>query len=643
MRFFLVYIFLLAITGNTVIFFKRRFEEMLPLSLMAIMLILYCCSIFGMLKGGYIIVFIFAILFPLFFFVKRNDYRDILSRIITPGFLIFTLLFAFVWILNLNRGFTIWDEVSHWGPMVTNTYRLDQLYIVPESTLLVHKDYPPIITLLETLFCKIAGSYNETYLYRSLQVFSFSLILPVFKKLNFQKSFWSFCRLFAYTALIAVMIAFVECGEAKFYSTIYIDCVIGLLFAHCVMTIYLNRSMSRFELISLSITFSFMLLTKQICLAFVVLTLGILIMDCFVQMNNQLTHTHIDKRKPFKPLVKKCIIALALLIIIPLLFYKSWNVVVNYYGISAQFKVSDINIASFVSIVQKTGGEAFQQETFNNFVAAFINMDVFERSRLSLTYWQFTIIFFVIILALAKFSESVSKSMKNRIISLDIMLLLGSIGYAFAIMLTYIYCFGSYEGLNLACYVRYMSTYIYGLSIIAVMMFVFVSVNRPVREYSYRGCCLSIIVLLVGSVCIRPSLISCFIPAISGQTRNEDQKDDAIIIEQYTEKDASIFFLAQGDKGFNRFSIAYLTSPRTYSTVNSVGKPLYDGDIWTVNLTENDFVDLLKNYDYFYVQIIDDTFIDTYSSLIDMDGEWGEKRIYRIVIQDDDLLLEQLN
>ena len=70
-------------------------------------------------------------------------------------FPIFFILFFFIFLFDYNRGFTHWDEMSHWGPMVKENLRLNQLYSTAESKLQAHKDYPPMIALFETAWCRV--------------------------------------------------------------------------------------------------------------------------------------------------------------------------------------------------------------------------------------------------------------------------------------------------------------------------------------------------------------------------------------------------------------------------------------------------------------------------------------------------------
>ena len=121
-------IMLLSITVSYSGFFKKRFEEVLPITVLSMTLLMYVCSILGSLKVGYYEVIgltILAIGFSLYFVWK--DKKEFFMRSLTPGLLFFVLFFGFIWWAHRGRLLTQWDEFSHWGLTVKNMFALDVL------------------------------------------------------------------------------------------------------------------------------------------------------------------------------------------------------------------------------------------------------------------------------------------------------------------------------------------------------------------------------------------------------------------------------------------------------------------------------------------------------------------------------------
>ena len=183
MSYFVPLLYIFCTAGMFALLLHKKIEDVLPLSLMSMSLVLFLGGFID-LRLGLGSIFLFAFLFPVLIVLIKFGKIKFLSfsfnQILTPAFLIYLLLYSFIYILNLNRGFLAWDEVSHWGPMVKEMIRLNHFYSVNESALLVHKDYPPIISIFEYLWCKLCGGYKECYLYRSLQTLSLSLLFFIF-------------------------------------------------------------------------------------------------------------------------------------------------------------------------------------------------------------------------------------------------------------------------------------------------------------------------------------------------------------------------------------------------------------------------------------------------------------------------------
>lgn len=123
----------------------------------------------------------------------------------------------------------MWDEFSHWGVMVKEMFRLDQFYSINLSTLMVHKDYPPILQLYELFYLKIAGGYNEIYLIRALHLFEFSLLIPFISKYE-DKSKLRILKSIIFIVVTYLLILLFDCHGV--INTIYTDYFMALLTAY---------------------------------------------------------------------------------------------------------------------------------------------------------------------------------------------------------------------------------------------------------------------------------------------------------------------------------------------------------------------------------------------------------------------------
>ena len=157
----LPFIVLFLFNCTTTLLLKQKFGKVLPISFMLIMIIQYFGQfIFGTFNIGFILIIIYSLLSILLLAIKKFD-KKYINNIFTVGFFAFTFLYILFTILYFNKHFNDYDEVMHWGKMVKEMLRLDKFYTEEASTLIIHKDYPPFISLFELTWCKIINQYSE--------------------------------------------------------------------------------------------------------------------------------------------------------------------------------------------------------------------------------------------------------------------------------------------------------------------------------------------------------------------------------------------------------------------------------------------------------------------------------------------------
>src|SRR5574344_458490 len=130
-------LYFLLFNGTLTVVFKKKFGECLPLTLVITTLIMFISQLlFKTFNVGFYLNIFVAVLFPIllgyFKFIAKKK-LELKENYFTKGFFIFVLLYLFVMILDFNRTFSQWDELSHWGVMVKEMFRLDKFYSVDAS------------------------------------------------------------------------------------------------------------------------------------------------------------------------------------------------------------------------------------------------------------------------------------------------------------------------------------------------------------------------------------------------------------------------------------------------------------------------------------------------------------------------------
>ena len=169
-------VFFLLFNGSLVLITRKEFGKCMPLSFILCALVMYASqAVFGTFNiGFYSLIFFAFISIPILIFLfikKKNLFDDFKKRYFDKGLVAFLVIYVFFYIFDLRRYFSAWDEFSHWGVMVKEMFRTDSLYSSIESTLAVHKDYPPIFQIFELFWTKLCGSYSEPNLLKCIHVF----------------------------------------------------------------------------------------------------------------------------------------------------------------------------------------------------------------------------------------------------------------------------------------------------------------------------------------------------------------------------------------------------------------------------------------------------------------------------------------
>lgn len=639
MSFVIPFVYLFFMSGNLTLLLKKRFEEVLPSAIMLSGLILYLASFLGKLSIGFYLLVFVSLGFPIFLLIKKNKEKELilyLDKILTPGLLIFFVVYLEIYILNLNRGFTEWDEFSHWGPMVKETLRLDTFYSDPLSKSLTHKDYPPAIVLIEVLWCKlnniIGSGYREDILYKALQTFILSMYMPAFNKLEWKNVTRG--KMAAYAVLSSLILLSLQLimplGEAKIFATIYTDGAMAVVFAYCLFTIIANSQNYDYGYyFQISISLTFLLLIKQMGIALYLLALGIYLLN--IMFINSKTKIIVD----FKELVY----IIGGFVGFPQFFSILWSLYIKKLGIKGQFSISSIKLKSLFDIVQGCGGEEWQHTVYINFIDKFCTKKL-KSSPLPLSYWQLVLILGLMLYLVGKINKDLL--IRKQIYLLDICIVLGSVAYAVAMMLLYMYSFGEYEGTRIVCYERYMGTYIFAFFSLIIMM----SINKIwIKGDSVIP--LKHLMIVLGIIWISLMLtkhLKILMPVLKNNSAAQDLKEDENIIKSYTEEDAKIYLISQWNNGYDMFRLSYLTLPRTYNKSGySLGYKYYDDDIWTKDIAPAVWYEMLKDYDYLYLKHIDEQFINKYGFAVTNSSILQDRQVYEIIKVKGDIELRLIN
>ena len=107
-------------------------------------------------------------------------------------------------------------------------------------------------------------------------------------------------------------------------------------------------------------------------------------------------------------------------------------------------------------------------------------------------------------------------------------------------------------------------------------------------------------------------------------------------IRQKCDGDDRIYYISQESSGYDYWVSRFNARPNSFSENFSwsIGEPFYDGDVWTKNMTADQWqAMLLEGYDYVALYRINDYFLENYSHLFAQPEEIAVNTLYRVNCQ----------
>ena len=613
-RFLIPLIFILFANASSVCLFKKNFLKLLPLTLMIIVFPLFLCGLlFSSFKIGITINILYSVFFLFYLFKNMKDekiIKEFKDNYFSIGIITFFTLYIFFYFYDCNRSFQSWDEFSHWGVMLKEMFRLDNFYTITDSTLLVHKDYPPFVQLYEFFFLKISGGYSEAFSIMFIHLLEFSFILSFVNEKNNINIKNIIKTTLKSLLLIGIIISIILLFDMhSIINSIYNDYILSILVAYILSLIIVEKDkLSNYLLLNLSIVSIFLLLTKQVAIAFYMMILFFYLICLYRKIK-------LEKKILFKLLI--------ILVFVPLLFYKSWSLFVDHYNIYKQFDISDIKFNELIDVFFNLSND--KHIIVSNFVNAIFKERLSTFNLFSISYFSSFVIYSLLVLLFA-----IKNTMYSRlnIFKYYLTILIGFIGYSFLMLILYIFCFGG-EGYTLASFNRYMDTY---LLIEYISLFIiFMKNNEEKNKF------ISYLIVLGSLAIVMPkSSFKGIIPKINKTPISEEERI-AKRIEEKIGKGKKVYVLSQDTDGFYQFSIKYYANP-IITNIYNFSFPL-TCEKECKDLFDKTTKEYMLKFDYLYVHNTTEEVNDKYDfAFKNIENE----KIYKIKEVNNELLLREV-
>ena len=274
------------------------------------------------------------------------------------------------------------------------------------------------------------------------------------------------------------------------------------------------------------------------------------------------------------------------------MFIGSWNLLISKYQIASKFTTDNFDYLLYFKLFKGDLSELKFNISIDYLNALVTRPIIVKPFKLSYFHIETLILLILIVISLI-----FKKNRKTKII-IAIMRHLGSIGYAYAMMLSYVYSFPYEEAVTLTMFDRYMLLYVLSGLILIIMYLINGASDN--KDFS-----LLITVVFIFLFTSNDTIISNK-PVLRYNGLFDDYSYRFVEKLKETKQDDRIMLISQND-------VIKMLKLRFYGIENEnkidyVDVKYFDNyeDTGT-SYNQKEFINLLKEYDYVYVCDIDDS------------------------------------
>lgn len=620
MVFISILIFLLLISSGSIFcssYFNKKYEEVLPITCIGIVLISFIFGIIGILKFSTVFLLILGLVLIVLGIVKAiKDKKviNLLNNTFTPGFFVLVVLILIVILGIHGKYFDASDEFSHWGDIVKVMTIIQDFGTNPASHS-VFKTYPPGMSLFQYVLEEInifvtKEAFNEWLCYLSYDIFSIALLLPVCSKMSFKKI------LSPIAVCIVIFLLPYSYYAASFFS-VYIDAFLGFLIAGGLLTLLWDKENDIWFVIKMS-AISFMLtLSKDAGLLFAIFFVVATVITYVLRNNKKI----ICKENIVTLIISLCSVAIPKLL---------WQLNININHAVAVFS-NKIDITSLINVL--TGKEdSYRLKVFKNYITKLVA----GTKYVGATAFQLNYICYILIIILVSYLVIRYVLKKKRINEINAKVTFGYIVvsmvvYVAGLCVIYMYKFSEIEALGLASFVRYIYIVFLG-----DWFFILMSIIKYANEVDSIRKPVMGIVICFAFLITNLEAVTTFVTNAYAKASQELRAPYAEVVEKtlkYVDGDDQIWFIQQESYGEDGLTYNFCIRPNYVNGYPSIGQYEDEDDIevtrpmtpkeWRENLVSG-------NYDYVMLYDTNGTFRGYFKENFENPDEIVEGGLYRV-------------
>ena len=573
-------------------------------------LICYFFALVHNLDLGVILSTLFGFTVSCIFLIRSKFDRNLLEKFLSKDFLLLTLvIFVSVKMVPNNWRLIWWDEFPNWGANAKALFMDRHLYTLESSNAQIangfFQNYPPGSAIYHYFFTRIFG-WSEGNLLKVqilITLIGFCVALETIK--NFRRV--PFAVIFGIVPLILIYYVL------RFdLNSIVGDGLLGVYFlvSLVVISFYSLKDFELRQFLYIAPVVGVMSLTKPTGILFSVFSIGVLYYTRF-SLVKSVEYKIRNLKTPLKAIWHQ-----KLFVLTPMFFAIGPQILWNTY-----LNSQEINNATLKGDLSETSGIERMLTTFETFARQFIELRNFDKIQGNALMFV-TMLFFITILLIKtrRISDFEIKLLNSLIVCFTL--------YLIFIYILYLFFMDEFERKTGNSILRYLNSYILAWTIIVIVLLI-----NSIKSRHFLTFMAALVAVLNLAILTQTRIGS----EIRGLDTNSDKFKVRISVDEVSKKLSilasdfnKVYVIDQGSTGLKPNIFIYDSMPKR---VNwwcwSLGRPLYDGDIWTCDLK-------LRNQlaDYEYLVVFESKFKLFNEGLLESNDKSVEPGIYKISYDD---------
>ncbi len=631
LRLILPFVYCLVTGGLYAYVMKKDFTDSLAPCFFVQIIIMIMTGMMGSVNAGIILWIVIVCVGGVVVYIRRlgtagkhpavktvlPDIRDdFLTLVKDRGFIVFTIIYMLIWALNYDKCFRTADEFSHWGMFLKETLRIDRLYCTSPVGI-VHKTYFPGITMFEALWCRLSLGYSEANSYRGIQMLASSMMFPmIMRKKEMPADSAGKPGMISLICRTLIIFGIPLFFSYDFYHSIYQDLIFGVFVAFCMYLIITDDGES-YTVFLLVLALFMLIMAKMTAVAFV----PMIVLFYLVHI-----HKHVIRRG-------------LILMGAPFGMMYILNAYIKHHVSGTDLSFSIFTPEAIWAVISHNGVITYQNDVERGYFTKLFTDGVCGRIP-----FVAGVIFLIVILLV--WAYRVREDVKLRGVVRLTALWIGLAAIAYVIMMYFMYMLTlvEFEARMIASYSRYMGSFMLGVVLMSVSMYMYYSDDDDTMPMSIGAFVLIGSYMMFGAEGIDqifPGPVSIGSSVVKDSVEYKEVTD---YINANTPEDTNIYVVNRGLKGGDPGIIRFYINPR-WATNRSPGPEMFKDDVWSEDISVDKFAEDVSAYDYIFFMYYDAEFQYKYLEVFDNPEIVKQGGLYKINASGDgiELIREGVN